>query len=184
MSLPWCSILTLLSVPHQLMRPGSWLSYQSGYDQHARLGTWQNLCSLCWLPGSLVGKTWAISHKKKKIILGGNSILIFWVGHEKLFPMQWKMNLEREWTHKQLNVWTPTGEWPDLKFCKYKYLLLEFSVCNKLGPHIIKIIRLRHPNQCSAVKVLAYWSTKNTIKNCAAACKCQSLATKADLEKY
>lgn len=119
-----------------VMRPGSWLSYQSGYHQHARLGTWQNLCSLCWLPCSLVGKKWAISHKKKKFLLGGNTILFFLIGCKKLFPMQQRMNLEREQTHRLLNVWTPSGTWPGLKFCEHKYLLSEFlSIMNQV--HIL-----------------------------------------------
>lgn len=101
-----------------VMRHGSQLSYQSGYHPHPRLGTWQNLCSLCWLPCSSVGKTQTISRKKKKIFTGRECDFNFLIGREKLFPVQQIMNLERKQTHKQLNV---------LSNC----LLSEFSVCNE-----------------------------------------------------
>lgn len=40
---------------------------------------------------------------EKKALLGGNTILSFWLVHEKLPAMKWRMNLGREEMHEQLN---------------------------------------------------------------------------------
>lgn len=42
--------------------------------------------------------------KEKKVLFGGNTILSFCLGHEKLSPMKCGMNSKRETIHKQLNV--------------------------------------------------------------------------------
>lgn len=94
----WNTALSATSV----LRAGCSLSLQTGYHQHARLETWQNLCSLCWLPCSLVGKHQPFHRTRKKVLLGRSAILIFLIEHRKLIPKQQRMNLQRELAHKQL----------------------------------------------------------------------------------
>ena len=94
------------------------------------------------------------------------------------------MNLEREQTHKQLNYWTPTGTWPGLKFCEHKYLLSEFSVCKVISDMYYQNHQAKTCKQVFRCQNTGISMHKKHDQNCAAACKCQSLATKADLEKH
>lgn len=69
-----------------------------------------------------------------------------------------------------------------LYFASINIFSPEFSGCNKSVTHITEIIRLRNVNRYLDFKLWAHQSTESAMKNCAAACKCRSLATNVDLQ--